>query len=306
MHTHAGYELDDDRDRLDLDLIWSFLSTQAYWFRSRTREQVERQVREAWRVVGVYDPDGGQVGFARAWSDGVTSAYLSDVFVLAAHRGRGLGAALVEDMVGSGPGSRLRWMLHTADAHALYARFGFAPATRTYLERPYPEPATDPWETDVAAVWAQARASTADDAVVERAAIEGITALAAHRPGTPEAEFELGSAYDFAGREAEAEPRYRAALAGELDEARRPRAVIQLASTLRNLGRPEESLELLGDSLPDRYADAQAAFTALALLDAGREREAALTALGALAGRLPVYGRAVGSYVEELGRSSDS
>lgn len=55
-----------------------------------------------------------------------------------------------------------------------------------------------------------------------------------------------------------------------------------------------------------RYADTQAAFAALALLDAGREREAALTALTALTGRLPVYGRMVHAYSDELAQTSDS
>ena len=38
-------------------------------------------------------------------------------------------------MLAGGP--QLRWMLHTADAHGLYARFGFAPADETVLERPH-------------------------------------------------------------------------------------------------------------------------------------------------------------------------
>ena len=306
MRTHMGYQLDDDPDRLDLDVIWNFLSTESYWARWRTRAQVDAVVAGAWRVVGAYAAGGEQVGFARAWSDGLTSSYLGDVFVVPAHRGHGLGVAVVEEMIVRGPGAHLRWMLHTSDAHSLYARFGFAPPDRTYLERPRSVPPVEAWERDVAAVWADARASTDDDVVVEAAAVARIEALAAQRAGTPEADFELASVYDFAGRESEAEPRYRAALADGLDPERRPRAVVQLASTVRNLGRPDDALELLQNPLPERYADAQAAFTALALLDAGREREAALTALRALAGRLPGYGRAVGAYVEELGATSDS
>ena len=135
MRTHDGYQLDDDRNRLDLDVIWSFLSTEAYWARWRTRADVEAQVASAWRVVGAYAPTGEQVAFARAWSDGVTSVYLGDVFVVPAHRGRGLGVAVVEEMIERGPGAHLRWMLHTADAHTLYARFGFAPPDHNYLER---------------------------------------------------------------------------------------------------------------------------------------------------------------------------
>ncbi len=59
---------------------------------------------------------------------------------------------------------------------------------------------------------------------------------------------------------------------------RRRRAMIQLASSLRNLGRPEESVALLTTELDagsDHLDDAVRAFLALALTDVGREREAA-------------------------------
>jgi GNAT superfamily N-acetyltransferase len=131
------YVLDDDRARLDLDAIWAFLSTQAYWHRWRSRADVAAQVEGAWRVVGAYDArTGAQVGFARALSDGVCDAYLADVYVLPEHRGHGLGKALVSTMIDEGPGAHLRWMLFTADAHSLYAPFGFAPPDEKALVRP--------------------------------------------------------------------------------------------------------------------------------------------------------------------------
>lgn len=131
------YRIDDDPARLDLDVIWSFLSTEAYWHRWRTRADVERQVAGAWRVVGAYDDEtGAQVGFGRALSDGVCDAYLADVFVLAGHRGHGLGKALVAAMIDDGPGQHLRWTLFTGDAHDLYAQFGFAPPDGTAMVRP--------------------------------------------------------------------------------------------------------------------------------------------------------------------------
>jgi GNAT superfamily N-acetyltransferase len=138
--TAAGaYELDDDPARIDVPAAVDFLTTQAYWQRCRDRELIERQIGRAWRVVGAFDRTGAMVGFARAVSDGA-SAYLADVYVLPAHRGAGLGKALVRLMIDDGPGARLRWMLHTADAHGLYRQFGFAPPDDRYLERP-PAPA---------------------------------------------------------------------------------------------------------------------------------------------------------------------
>lgn len=136
MIEHNGYEFDDERARVDRDALWSFLSQEAYWGRWRTREDVEHQLDAAWRVVGGYDAaDGRMVGFARAVSDGVAFAYLADVYVSPAARGRGLGRELVRVMIDCGPGAGFRWALHTADAHGLYARFGFGPANHTYLER---------------------------------------------------------------------------------------------------------------------------------------------------------------------------
>lgn len=132
-----SYTIDDDPARLDLGAIWIFLSTEAYWHRWRTRVDVEKQVEAAWRVVGVYDDaTGAQVGFARAVSDGVSDAYLADVYVLPAHRGLGLGKQLVGKMVDDGPGAHFRWTLFTRDAHDLYAQYGFAAPSESAMVRP--------------------------------------------------------------------------------------------------------------------------------------------------------------------------
>jgi GNAT superfamily N-acetyltransferase len=131
------YELDDNRARVDLDTLWGFLSTEAYWGRWRTRDIVERQVQSAWRVVGAYEQGSGEmVGFARATSDGFAQAYLADVFVVPPHRGQGLGVRLVRAMIDDGPGAKFLWMLHTRDAEGLYAKFGFGSPGPRYLERP--------------------------------------------------------------------------------------------------------------------------------------------------------------------------
>ena len=132
----GGYELDDDPARLDLDAIWAFLSTEAYWGRTRTRELFERQAREAAQVIGLYLRER-QVGLEHAFTDDVV-AYLADVYVLSEHRGRGFGVELVRAMVEEGPLRDLRWLLHTRDAHALYAKFGFGPPGERVMERPPP------------------------------------------------------------------------------------------------------------------------------------------------------------------------
>jgi ribosomal protein S18 acetylase RimI-like enzyme len=129
-----GYELDDDPDRIDLDAVHAYL-TASYWAEGRSRETVERLVRTAQRVVGLY-AGAEQVGFCRAVSDDASLAYLADVYVLPAHRGRGLGVELVREMIDNGPYAERRWLLHTRDAHELYRRFGFGLPGERLMERP--------------------------------------------------------------------------------------------------------------------------------------------------------------------------
>ncbi|MFZ4895656.1 tetratricopeptide repeat protein [Plantibacter sp. Mn2098] len=155
------------------------------------------------------------------------------------------------------------------------------------------------WESRIAAVW---------EAAVDGDEFETITlidALVAERPaGDAAGLFEAAGARDSAGLEAEAEPLYRAALAAGLDDDRRPQAVIQLASTLRNLGRVEESIDMLRAEIathPDGpLIDAAFAFLALSLATRGDTLEATSVALGVLSGHLPRYRRSVGAYATEL------
>jgi ribosomal protein S18 acetylase RimI-like enzyme len=132
-----GFELDDDRARIDRDAVHRYLSEESYWARGRPREIQDALVESSQRVVGLYR-DGRQVGFSRTVTDGHVHAYLADVYVLEEFRGRGLGVELVRFSVEDGPYSGCRWLLHTADAHDLYRRFGFGPSDERLLDRPRP------------------------------------------------------------------------------------------------------------------------------------------------------------------------
>ena len=128
-----GYELDDDRGRVDVEMVHRYLSEEAYWVRGRDRDTIERLVRESTRVIGVYRGHE-QVGFARVISDGISMAWLGDVFVIEGHRGQGLGVELVREAVEHPVHRDLVWFLNTRDAHSLYTRFGFeAPNDRTMV-----------------------------------------------------------------------------------------------------------------------------------------------------------------------------
>lgn len=120
-----GYVISTDPARLDRAVIWEFLRD-SYWASGLTRETVERSVDHA-LSFGLFSDTGDQVGFARAVTDYARFAWISDVFVLDAHRGAGLGVWLVETVLSHPDLAHARVMLGTRDAHGLYARFGFAP-----------------------------------------------------------------------------------------------------------------------------------------------------------------------------------
>jgi GNAT superfamily N-acetyltransferase len=129
----GGYELDDQRGRVDVEAVRRYLSEEAYWVRGRDRATIERLVRESTRVIGAYRGEE-HVGFARVISDGSSMAWLGDVFVLEEHRGNGLGKELVREAVDHPNDRDLYWYLNTRDAHGLYTRFGFeAPSDRTMV-----------------------------------------------------------------------------------------------------------------------------------------------------------------------------
>jgi GNAT superfamily N-acetyltransferase len=129
-----GIELDDDPARVDVDAVHDYLANESYWAEGRPRETVERLVREASRVVGLYDGDR-QIGFARAFTDGVAAVYLADVYVLAEYQGRGLGLELVRATIEGSPWTDLKWLLHTKDAHGLYRKLDFAEPDERVMER---------------------------------------------------------------------------------------------------------------------------------------------------------------------------
>ena len=124
-----GFLISTDAARLDLEVIHNFLSTRSYWAEGVPREVVARAIANS-LCFGIYD-GAKQIGFARVISDYATFAYLADVFIIEAYRGRDLSKALME-IVTSHPhlqGLRL-WTLRTADAHSLYQRFGFTTPAR--------------------------------------------------------------------------------------------------------------------------------------------------------------------------------
>ncbi|MCQ4145415.1 GNAT family N-acetyltransferase [Vogesella sp. AC12] len=117
---------DTDKQRLDRDMVYRYLSGESYWARGLPRDIFERSL-DGSLCIGGYDEHGRQVAFARVISDFATFAYLGDVFVLDSVRGQGVGKALMSYIQAHPQLQNLRrFMLATADAHGLYAQYGFA------------------------------------------------------------------------------------------------------------------------------------------------------------------------------------
>ncbi len=136
-HAHGSYLLSDDPARLDVEAIHQFLSRDSYWATGVSRGVVERSLKNS-LCIGAYAADGSQAGLVRIVTDYATFAWLCDVFVLPAHRGAGLGKALIQVVIDHPALQGLRRLvLATRDAHGLYAQFGFTPLAdpRTHMEK---------------------------------------------------------------------------------------------------------------------------------------------------------------------------
>jgi tetratricopeptide (TPR) repeat protein len=152
------------------------------------------------------------------------------------------------------------------------------------------------WEERVSRLWASI------DDYAEHEFLAKMEELVAERdPDDPVALFERAGAFDSTGHSDLAVPLYERALDLGLGGGRRREAVIQLASSLRNLGESARSVALLSaerDAGSDELDDAVDAFLALALVDAGREREAVSLALTALSRHLTRYRRSLANYAQ--------
>jgi GNAT superfamily N-acetyltransferase len=131
-----AYQIDTDKERLDLALIHDFLANCSHWARGIPIATVRRAIANS-LCYGLYK-DGTQIGFARVVTDEATFAYLADVFVIANERGAGLGSWLVDTILADPRLQCLkRWLLVTRDAESLYRRCGFTDlhAGLFYMER---------------------------------------------------------------------------------------------------------------------------------------------------------------------------
>ena len=135
LETENGeYSISTDPSKLDIPVIHRYLSEESYWAKGIPFETIEKAVANS-MCFGLYQGKE-QVGFARLMTDKATFAYLADVFVLPAHRGKGLSKWLMKEIHAHPDLQGLRrWVLGTKDAHGLYAQFGWAPLTEDQISR---------------------------------------------------------------------------------------------------------------------------------------------------------------------------
>jgi len=130
--------------------------------------------------------------------------------------------------------------------------------------------------------------------------------LAGEEPANVEAQLEAAYAHDRVGREREAIVYYDAAYRLGVPDADKRVFYVGFGSTLRNVGRADESVAVLAQAIAEDpgYAPFHA-FLALALFSSGHPREALAAMLGvalevAKAGAFDHYERALGDYHREL------
>lgn len=119
------YTISTDKTKLNIHTIHDFLSNQSYWAKGRSLENVKKSIDNS-MCFGLYNNSGQLLGFARVVTDNVAFAYLMDVFILEAYRGKGLGEKLVRHIL-EHPQLQVKfWLLGTVNAHGFYKKFGFS------------------------------------------------------------------------------------------------------------------------------------------------------------------------------------
>lgn len=137
--TSQEYIIKSGFENMDTEAIYTYLSTESYWAKGIPFVTVNNAIKNSF-CVGIFKEEK-QVGFARLVTDYATFAYLADVYILEAHRNKGLSKALMAHIMNLDWVAGLRRIsLATKDAHELYRQFGFEspakPETLMEITRP--------------------------------------------------------------------------------------------------------------------------------------------------------------------------
>jgi N-acetylglutamate synthase-like GNAT family acetyltransferase len=141
VYIKKGYAISTDPGLLNFAMIFNYLAIESYWAKGIPAEKLKKAITNS-LCFGIYK-GAEQIGFARVVTDQATFAYICDVFILENYRGEGLSKWLIQTIKDHSDLQGLRrWLLATADAHGLYAQFGFKPVEKTdrwmQIFTPYP------------------------------------------------------------------------------------------------------------------------------------------------------------------------
>ena len=121
---HPDYSISTDKSKIDFEIVYSYLSKESYWSKNIPSALVRTAIENSVCFSVFYKEE--QIGFARVITDKATFGYIADVFILEAHRGKGLSKWLMQTILDNEELQGFRgWMLATLDAHGLYEQFGF-------------------------------------------------------------------------------------------------------------------------------------------------------------------------------------
>lgn len=137
-YQYQGYLFSSDKGKIQTEVVHRFLDQDSYWAKGIPFGTVERAIKFS-LSIGIYDETGVQVGFGRMITDRATFAYLADIFVLKAHRGKGLSKEMMRGFCHLADAFGLRrFLLTTQDAHELYRQTGFEmfPYPERMMSRP--------------------------------------------------------------------------------------------------------------------------------------------------------------------------
>lgn len=116
-------EINNNKEKLDLDMIIDFLQNESYWAKNRSKEQIIESINNS-DCIGVYK-ESKQIGFARIITDHSTFYYLADVFILNKYQNQGIGHKLMSYINNYKNIKNMRGILTTQTAHQFYNQFGF-------------------------------------------------------------------------------------------------------------------------------------------------------------------------------------
>jgi GNAT superfamily N-acetyltransferase len=135
-----GFRITCDKNEIDLDVVFNFLST-TYWSPRLRRDVFDASIANSFVLAALDEVTDRPVGFVRAVTDYATHAWVCDVYVAEEHRGQGIATAMLEALHARPEFKTLRrFCLATRFAQPLYLKLGYLPVKEgNWMERKLPD-----------------------------------------------------------------------------------------------------------------------------------------------------------------------